>query len=165
MRKTTSGFTIVELLIVIVAIAILAAISTVAYSGIQNRANDTAVQSDLRQLASQIKQHEVLHGAPPFPSTFQTMGVKLTKNAYKTVSNSNVLYCRIGTSWGLLAQSKSESAYKYMHDSGLSKYTPTWTQNSNANLCTSIGFSSTDPGYEYAWMHLWTIGWESWVQG
>ena len=35
-----SGFTIVELLIVVVVIAILAAISIVAYAGIQNRANE-----------------------------------------------------------------------------------------------------------------------------
>lgn len=36
-----SGFTIVELLIVIVVIGILAAITIVAYNGIQNRANNT----------------------------------------------------------------------------------------------------------------------------
>ena len=38
MRKSTSGFTIVELLIVIVVIGVLAAISVVAYNGIQQRA-------------------------------------------------------------------------------------------------------------------------------
>lgn len=41
MKKSTSGFTIVELLIVIVVIAILATISVVAYNGIQTRANNT----------------------------------------------------------------------------------------------------------------------------
>ena len=38
MKKTKSGFTIVELLIVIVVIGILAAITIVAYNGIQSRA-------------------------------------------------------------------------------------------------------------------------------
>lgn len=48
--KNNSGFTIVELLIVIVVIAILAAISIVAYNGIQTRAKTNAGQ----QLAAQI---------------------------------------------------------------------------------------------------------------
>jgi general secretion pathway protein G len=37
-----TGFTIVELLIVIVVIGILAAITLVAYNGLQDRANDSA---------------------------------------------------------------------------------------------------------------------------
>lgn len=41
MKKTSSGFTVVELLIVIVVIGILAAITIVAYNGIQNRAKGT----------------------------------------------------------------------------------------------------------------------------
>ena len=41
----TRGFTIVELLIVIVVIAILASISIVAYSGVQSRANDTKLRA------------------------------------------------------------------------------------------------------------------------
>lgn len=54
---TRSGFTIVELLIVIIVIAILAAISIVAYTGIQNRANNTAVQSDLKNIATKIEMY------------------------------------------------------------------------------------------------------------
>ncbi len=45
--KSRSGFTIVELLIVIVVIAILAAISIVAYNGIQQRARDTQRKQDV----------------------------------------------------------------------------------------------------------------------
>jgi len=48
MHKSRSGFTIVELLIVIVVIAILATISVVAYSGIRDRADAAAVASDLK---------------------------------------------------------------------------------------------------------------------
>lgn len=50
MRKSISGFTIVELLIVIVVIAILAAISVVAYNGIQTRARDAARDTALSTL-------------------------------------------------------------------------------------------------------------------
>lgn len=50
MKKSTGGFTIVELIIAIVVIAILAAISIVSYTGIQNRAHDTAIQVHLRQM-------------------------------------------------------------------------------------------------------------------
>ena len=45
MKRGVKGFTIVELLIVIVVIAILAAISIVAYNGIQSRANNTKIVS------------------------------------------------------------------------------------------------------------------------
>ncbi len=44
-QNKQAGFTIVELLIVIVVIAILAAITIVAYNGIQNRAKTSSAQS------------------------------------------------------------------------------------------------------------------------
>ena len=48
--RKDSGFTIVELLIVIVVIAILATISIVAYSGIQTRAKSTKAQANAAQV-------------------------------------------------------------------------------------------------------------------
>lgn len=50
-----SGFTIVELLIVIVVIGILAAITLVAYNGVQDRAATASLQSDLKQASSQLE--------------------------------------------------------------------------------------------------------------
>ena len=49
MIKKAHGFTIVELLIVIVVIAILSGVSIVAYTGMQNRAKNTARYNEVKQ--------------------------------------------------------------------------------------------------------------------
>lgn len=51
MRIKQRGFTIVELLIVIVVIAILAAISIVAYNGIQERAKMAKKEADMSSIS------------------------------------------------------------------------------------------------------------------
>jgi prepilin-type N-terminal cleavage/methylation domain-containing protein len=61
--KTFSrGFTIVELLIVIVVIAILAAITIVGYTGIQNRTREAALQTNVRQASSKLSAQFLLSG-------------------------------------------------------------------------------------------------------
>jgi prepilin-type N-terminal cleavage/methylation domain-containing protein len=50
-----SGFTIVELLIVIVVIGILAALVITTFSGIQQKARDTKRQTDIKALHSQLE--------------------------------------------------------------------------------------------------------------
>lgn len=58
MNKSKSGFTIVELLIVIVVIGILAAITIVAYNGIQRRAQISTAQSELSKIDKAIRMSE-----------------------------------------------------------------------------------------------------------
>ena len=53
-----SAFTIVELLIVIVVIAILAAITLVSYNGITQRARDSAVQSIANQIGTTVQTNQ-----------------------------------------------------------------------------------------------------------
>jgi type II secretion system protein G len=66
---SSRGFTIVELLIVIVVIGILAAITIVAYNGVQNRAKAASVQADLRSLNQQMELFRVQNDAYPTVAT------------------------------------------------------------------------------------------------
>src|SRR5690606_35509923 len=63
-----SGFTIVELLIVIVVIAILAAISVVAYTGVQARAKDSQRHQDIKIIAKALEMYYIDHGSLPTSS-------------------------------------------------------------------------------------------------
>lgn len=60
-----AGFTIVELLIVIVVIAILAAITIVAFNGIQQRAKTTAKVSTVQQAVKLILLYKAAQGNYP----------------------------------------------------------------------------------------------------
>jgi len=60
--KSRSGFTIVELLVVIVVIGILATISVAAYSGIQERARNASLLSAMDALEKGLRLYVSEHG-------------------------------------------------------------------------------------------------------
>lgn len=61
-QAESAGFTIVELLIVIVVIAILATISITAYSGVQARSRDSIRKQDLATLAKATQLYAIDNG-------------------------------------------------------------------------------------------------------
>ena len=65
LSQKQTGFTIVELLIVIVVIGILAAITIVVFNGIQTRAKKTQTVSAVTNWAKAIKLYQVETGALP----------------------------------------------------------------------------------------------------
>lgn len=65
-QKHLHGFTIVELLIAIVVIAILAAISIVAYTGIRQRAANTTIISAVNQSLKAIQAYVVVNDVQPY---------------------------------------------------------------------------------------------------
>lgn len=73
MKTSNRGFTIVELLIVIVVIGILAALTLNAFSGMRERANYSAMQSDLSQINKAIQLYYIDNDK--YPSTGTTRGL------------------------------------------------------------------------------------------
>lgn len=69
-----TGFTIVELLIVIVVIAILAAITIVAYNGIQNRATYNSALTSLTQINRALATYNADKGQYPATGTTSAPG-------------------------------------------------------------------------------------------
>lgn len=60
-----SGFTIIELLIVIVVIGILAAITIIAYNGVQIRARDATRKADIAAIQKYVELYIADNGTPP----------------------------------------------------------------------------------------------------
>lgn len=77
-----NGFTIVELLIVIVIIGILAAITIVAYNGIQERARTTTIQSDINQVHKLIELYYAKNGEYPVTDTTRITGGSTSATTY-----------------------------------------------------------------------------------
>jgi len=95
------GFTIVELIVVIVIIGILAAITIVAYNGIQQRARAVTVESDLNGAAKQLAIDNIFTGAYPASTAAANGGQGLKTSpgttwqyTYTSADNS---YCLTGT--------------------------------------------------------------------
>jgi len=85
--KHSRGFTIVELLIVIVVIGILAAITIVAYNGIQTRARNAQVIAGVNVYKKAIELYNVDNGS--YPLTTGCLGAGYPSNACWTGVNGN----------------------------------------------------------------------------
>jgi general secretion pathway protein G len=84
LKKTLEkGFTIVELLIVIVVIAILAALVLNTFAGVQQRARDTERTTDIKAIASQLEVYYADNGN--YPSFAQ-----LDDSAWRGEPNNNM---------------------------------------------------------------------------
>lgn len=163
MNKTTSGFTIVELLIVIVVIAILAVISIVAYNGIQNRLYNSAVQQDLRNIAQKFALYRAASESDQYPVTpveLRAAEISATRDAYGDhhVSGGqsyNLLYCPsapIADDFALVARSKSGDFFLFKQGAGLSRYEGSWGGGSST-ICPAVGVPSSTSTAGRTWFY------------
>lgn len=84
-KTKSQGFTIVELLIVVVVIAILAAITIVSYNGITNRANQSAAKA----LAATVQKKAELYNSEigHYPLLTTDLTGAATSTSYATPTN------------------------------------------------------------------------------
>jgi len=75
------GFTIVELLIVIVVIAILAAITIVSYNGVQSRAKDSSRDSGAKTIRTVLELYKADNGGYPNACGGVNIGCNVTNLA------------------------------------------------------------------------------------
>lgn len=141
-----AGFTIVELLIVIVVIGILAAISIVAYNGIQNRAHDVAVQNDLANLAKRFELFMADNSRYPNHHTdMNNLGLAISKDSYLVSSelDFNLIPCQVSGNqkFAIAAVSKSKKRFYVTDGSSVKEYTggTAWlgVSNSYSPMCSS----------------------------
>ena len=106
MKYTGAGFTIVELLIVVVVIAILAAITIISYNGITTQAYRTTIDSETSAMAKQLQLYVVK--ADSYPTSDSTLKPLIQQaGLWETARGTwNYLYCTNGKDFALLPKNE-----------------------------------------------------------
>jgi len=156
------GFTIVELLIVVVVIAVLAAITIVSYNGITTRAKETASRSDLANFAKKVELFSADNGRyPTSASELTTLNYSLTREHVKAVS-FNAVYCYSadGSAYALQILTTSDRRL-YVSGGTIQEYTGAnlWTGSDNALRCSQVLSNSAGNivGYQ-------SSTWQGWIK-
>jgi prepilin-type N-terminal cleavage/methylation domain-containing protein len=132
-RLSTRGFTIIELMIVVVIIGILATVVLVAYNGIQNSTRDKSVLSDVDALDG-IETRYGLQNGVAGKAWYSGSGVDSDLDF--TPSKDNVIDIVINsTDYCIRAYNPTAATYKSIETAA--------TKESSDGVCTSLDASAT----------------------
>jgi prepilin-type N-terminal cleavage/methylation domain-containing protein len=111
LKKRNQGFTIVELLIVIVVIGILALLVITTYSGIQAKARNSKRTSDIKSLQTHIEAFFQANGY--YPSRTDMNGDAWLTTNMKSLDKNSLIDPKNPTQSNDLAASPAASVYSY----------------------------------------------------
>jgi prepilin-type N-terminal cleavage/methylation domain-containing protein len=135
LKKRQSGFTIVELLIVIVVIGILATLVIVTFTGIQQKARDSQRQTDINAVNSQLEAFYAQNGYYPSLADLQDQGTGgFVSTSLKGLDVESLKDPKSGT----IAATSSSTAYGYATQGCI-----TTSASSSSNQCTGYTLTAT----------------------
>ncbi len=163
-KKLQRGFTIVELLIVVVVIGVLAAIVIVAYNGITSSAQASTIKSDLTNALKKLEIYKIENGAYPVTGgQLANVGIKASKSSYDTVGN-NFYYC-VNTVTDVFAMGSRtpSNTHAFIISGGSPQQV---SVASGDTVCQAAGLTGwTDPdGYISNGYNNGGSGWQAWTE-
>ena len=84
----TKGFTVVEILVVIIIIAVLSVVATVSYNGMQQRAATSVMLNDLNNASTELERYALANNGN-FPDTSYLLSTLPTSNNVSLVVHSD----------------------------------------------------------------------------
>lgn len=121
-HKKQGGFTIVELLIVIVVIAILASITIVAYNGIQGRSRDAQRVQDMQSIVKSLELYKATNGS--YPAAVSTLNASGWEVSHDGTSATNFLSA-------LVTSNTVSKVPLDPRNQGVGALAPAWTSTNN----------------------------------
>jgi len=90
-NHSNRGFTIVELLVVIVVIGILASITIVSYTGVTNKANKAAAQTTADSIVSKAQVFATEDVSNYYPTTYSALTTDSTKTYFLPATTATLM--------------------------------------------------------------------------
>lgn len=118
------GFTIVELLVVVVVIGILASFVIISYNGINQKAISASLQSDLSSAATELKMYFTDNGSYPqsLNGSYCPQNPADARYCLKSSSGNSLTYCSLAPYNGYTLADSSSNGTTYKISDSLAPY-------------------------------------------